>query len=310
MSLSLDDLQLLLDIVECGSFSQAAAQRRWSQPQVSQRVGTLEQQLGVELFRRHRRGATPTPACLTFLPSARQALAAIQAGQLAIQGAPALPQVFLSCVPSLAPLFFGPILLELANAPMEIRCSSDHSPVIMDQLLTGRAQLGFVLKCPAIAGIQMERVIVSRIVAVVRRGHPLARRASLTVADVANSQLAPQSWGEDTRELISMIRTWRTVPSPIHAIQPSSAAIELALEHGFLTFMPEMAAAKQLKEGSLVKLEIADLPHWEWEAMVAWRSGKRPDESKQTVLRVVREMAARWEAAQKAAGSSPKTERA
>ena len=295
MSLNLDDLQLLLDIAECGSFSQAAAQRRWSQPQVSQRVGALEQQLGVELFKRHRRGATPTPACLTFLPSAQQALAAIKTGQQAIQGAPALPQVSLACVPSLAPLFFGPLLLELVDAPMEIRCSSDHSPVIMDKLLTGRAQLGFVLKCPAIAGIQMERVIVSPIVAVVKRGHPLARRASLTLADIANALLAPQDWdSEETRELISMIRSWRTVPSPIHAIQPSSAAIELALEHGFLTFMPEMAAAKQLKEGSLVKLEIADLPHWEWEAMVAWRSGKRPDESKQTVLGVVREMAARW----------------
>jgi DNA-binding transcriptional LysR family regulator len=231
---------------------------------------------------------------VTFLPAARQALSAIEAGQRAVQGAPALPQVVLACVPSLAPLFFGPILLELANAPMEIRCTSDHSPVIMDMLLTDRAQLGFVLKCPAIAGIQMERVILSPIVGVVKRGHPLARRAHLTVADVANAQLAPQFWGDDCRELIGMIRTWRTVPSPIHAIQPSSAAIELALEHGFLTFMPEMAAAKQLREGSLVKLDITDLPRWEWEAMVAWRSGKRPDESKQTVLQVVREMAARW----------------
>jgi DNA-binding transcriptional LysR family regulator len=294
MSLNLDDLQLLLDIAEAGSFSQAAAQRRWSQPQVSQRVGALEEQLGVQLFKRHRRGATPTPACLTFLPAAQQALAAIESGRQAIQGAPALPQVSLACVPSLAPLFFGPILLELADAPMEIRCTSDHSPVIMDMLLTGRAQLGFVLKCPAIAGIQMERVILSSIVGVVRRGHALAKRSKLTLADVANVQLAPQFWGEETSELISMIRTWRTVPSPIHAIQPSSAAIELALEHGFLTFMPEMAAAKQLKEGSLVKLDIADLPRWEWEAMVAWRSGKRPDQSKQTVLRVVREMAVRW----------------
>jgi len=294
MALNLDDLQLLLDIVDRGSFSQAAAQRRWSQPQVSQRVGALEEQLGVQLFKRHRRGATPTPACMTFLPAARQALSAIEEGQRAVQGAPALPQITLACVPSLAPLFFGPILLALADAPMEIRCTSDHSPVIMDMLLTDRAQLGFVLKCPAIAGIQMERVSLSSIVGVVKRGHPLARRAQLTLADVANARLAPQFWGDECRELIAMIRTWRSVPDPIHAITPSSAAIELALEHGFLTFMPEMAAARQLREGSLVKLNITDLPRWEWEAMVAWRSGKRPDASKQTVLKAVREMAVHW----------------
>ena len=290
MALSFDDLALLVEIVESGSFSQAAARRRWSQPQVSQRVAALEDQLGVQLFARHRRGATPTPACQTFLPSAQQALEAIEAGKLAVQGAPALPQVVLACVPSLTSLLFGPLLLKLADAPLEIRCTTDHSPVIMEKLLTGRAQLGFVLKCPAIAGIQLERLYSSPIVAVVRRGHPLARRSALNLADVANARLAPQFWGEGCDELIRMLRAHRRSDSAIHAIQPASAAIELALEHGFLTFMPEMAAARQLKLGNLVKLEIGDLPRWEWEAMVAWRSGKRPDAAKQRVLQAVREL--------------------
>jgi len=290
MALSFDDLALLVEIVETGSFSQAAARRRWSQPQVSQRVAALEDQLGVQLFARHRRGATPTPACLTFLPLAQQALEAIEAGKLAVQGAPALPQVVLACVPSLTSLLFGPLLLKLADAPLEIRCTTDHSPVIMEKLLTGRAQLGFVLKCPAIAGIQLERLYSSPIVAVVRRGHPLARRSALNLADVANARLAPQFWGESCDELIRMLRAHRRSDSAIHAIQPASAAIELALEHGFLTFMPEMAAARQLKLGNLVKLEIGDLPRWEWEAMAAWRSGKRPDAAKLRVLQAVREL--------------------
>ena len=41
MAISLDALALLIDIVDCGSFSQAAARRGWSQPQVSQRVALL-----------------------------------------------------------------------------------------------------------------------------------------------------------------------------------------------------------------------------------------------------------------------------
>ena len=290
MPLNFDDLALLVEIVECGSFSQAAARRRWSQPQVSQRVAALEEQLGVQLFGRQRRGATPTPAFLTFVAAAKKALSALDAGRLAVQGAPALPQVTLSCVPSLAALMFGPILLKLADAPLEIRCSTDHSPVIMEKLLTGRVQLGLVLKCPAIAGIHLERLSVSPIVAIVRRGHPLTKRGPLQLADVANARLAPQYWGENCDELIRMIRVHRRSDSPIHAIQPSSASILLAQEHGFLTFMPEMAAARQLKLGNLVKLEITDLPYWEWEAMVAWRSGKRPDAAKLRVLQAVREV--------------------
>ncbi|CUI09203.1 Transcriptional regulator, LysR family [Janthinobacterium sp. CG23_2] len=294
MSVSFDDLRLLIEIVEYGSFTQAAARRRWSQPQVSQRVSALEDQLGVRLFRRHRRGAVPTEACVTFLPAARAALAALELGMESVQGVPALPKMRLACVPSLASMLFGPILLALAEAPMEIRCTTNHSPIIMELLLTDRAQLGFVLRCPAIAGIELERICVSPIIAVVQRDHPLARSPACMLADIANAQLAPQFWGAECDELIGRLHANRTSNIPIHAIQPASAALELALEHGFLTFMPEMAVTKQLKDGSLVKLDIADLPLWEWEVMMAWRSGKRVDASKQMVLQVVRNIAAGW----------------
>ncbi|RBB92608.1 LysR family transcriptional regulator, partial [Pseudomonas sp. MWU12-2115] len=74
MTVSLDDLQLRLDAAELGRFSQAAARRGWAQPQVSQRIAQLESSLGAQLFKRHRRGAEPTAACLAYLPAARAAL--------------------------------------------------------------------------------------------------------------------------------------------------------------------------------------------------------------------------------------------
>jgi len=294
MALSLDDLQLLLDIEACGSFSQAAARRGWSQPQVSQRVSLLEADLGTQLFQRHRRGAIATAACLGFLPSVKEALAALESGRQALQGAPALPRMQLACMPSLASVIFGPILVALAKAPLEIRCNTDHSPNIMEQLLSSKAQLGFILKCPPMAGIQMERIWRSSIVAVVHKRHPLARSGVLSLADIANEQLAPQFWGDGCDQLISQLRSYRTASGPIHAIQPASAAREMAMEHGFLTFMPEVAVKRDLREGRLIKLAISDLPVWEWEVMMAWRSGKRSDSSKQLVIDTVRAMAADW----------------
>jgi LysR family transcriptional regulator, pca operon transcriptional activator len=294
MALNIDDLQLLIDIVACGSFSQAAARRGWSQPQVSQRVGVLEADLDAQLFQRHRRGAIPTAACLSFLPAVQEALATLEAGRTAIQGAPALPRMTLACMPSLASVVFGPILVALAKAPMEIRCSTDHSQTIMENLLSAKAQFGFILKCPAVAGIQMERIWRSPIVAVVHKRHPLAKSGALTLTDIANEQLAPQFWGDGCDQLINQLRSLRSVSGPIHAIQPASAAREMAMEHGFLTFMPEVAVKRDLREGRLIKLNISDLPLWEWEVMMAWRSGKRSDVSKQLVIDTVRAMAADW----------------
>lgn len=294
MSISIDDLTLLLDIVACGSFSQAAARRGWSQPQVSQRIAALEVEVGTQLFLRHRRGAVATAACQAFLPAARAALAALDEGRKAVQGAPALPRVTLACLPSLASVIFGPVLLALAEAPFEIRCSTDHSPAIMERLLTGAAEVGFVLKCPPMAGIQMERIWCSPIVPVVSKHHPLARAGVLTLAEVANERLAPQFWGDGCDELLALLRPHRTVQSPLHAIQPASAARELAMEHGFLTFSPEVAVKRDLREGRLIKLQISDLPLWQWEVMMAWRAGKRPDAPKQQVLDTVRAMAPDW----------------
>lgn len=294
MAISLDDLALLIDIVDCGSFSQAAARRGWSQPQVSQRVALLEANVGAQLFRRHRRGAVPTPACEAYLPAARQALAILDDGRRAVQGVPALPRLTLACLPSLASVVFGPVLVALAEAPFEIRCSTDHSPAIMERLLTDGVQVGFVLKCPPMAGIQMERIWCSPIVPVVHKRHSLAQRGELTLAEVANARLAPQYWGDGCDTLLALLRQQRTASGPLHAIQPASAARELAMEHGFLTFMPEVAVKRDLREGRLVKLAIRDLPLWQWEVMMAWRAGKRSDAPKQLVLDTVRAMAPDW----------------
>jgi DNA-binding transcriptional LysR family regulator len=295
MAVHFDDLQLLLDILDCGSFSQAAARRGWSQPQVSQRVHALEADIGATLFQRHRRGATPTAACDAFVDAGREALAALERGRKAVQGTPALPKMTLECLPSLAPIVFSPLLGALAGAAMEIRCVTDHSQAVMEHLLAGTAQFGFVLRCPPIAGIHMEGIRRSSIVAVVKRSHKLARaQGPLLLADIANERLAPQHWGDGCDDLIRRVRTHRSAAGPIHSIQPASAAVDLALQHGFLTFMPEMAIERELRAGQLIKLEIADLPQWEWELMVAWRGGKRPDAAKQQVLDAVRALAAGW----------------
>lgn len=293
MSVSLSDLQLLLDVAELGSFSQAAARRGWSQPQVSQRIAVLEATLGQALFRRHRRGAVATTACEMFLASARQAVQAFQQGQEALQAAPPLPRLHLSCLPSLTTPVFGPLILRLADAPFEIRCHTDHSPQIMQGVLTGEIDVGFVLKCPAIAGVQMEALWRSPIVPVVAAGHPLAAAPGpLSLREVADARIAPQYWGEECEALIRRIWLVRQQGSAIHAIQPASAAREMALSHGFLSFLPLLSVESDVKAGRLVRLRIPELPVWQWEVMMAYRTGKRKAEAKQILLETARTLAA------------------
>ena len=223
MAMTLDDLQLLLDVANRGSFSKVAAIRGWSQPMVSQRIAVLEQELGQSLFRRHRRGATPTPACEQFLPAATAALSALEGGRLAMQGAPALPRIRLSCLPSLTTAVFGPLLLALVDETFEIRCNTDHSGIIMQELLTGETDVGFILKCPAIAGIQLELLYRSPIIAVACATHPLAGRQTVSWRDL-----------RDQRWVVYSGDFSRYVERLLHA-HDTSLSIQTATEVGYMT---------------------------------------------------------------------------
>jgi LysR family transcriptional regulator, nitrogen assimilation regulatory protein len=55
-------LRYFCKIVECGSFSRAAAAIFVAQPALSEQIAELEAQMGIELLQRSARGARPTPA--------------------------------------------------------------------------------------------------------------------------------------------------------------------------------------------------------------------------------------------------------
>ena len=164
----------------------------------------------------------------------------------------------------------------------------------MQSLLTGEADIGFVLKRPPVAGLQMELLCCSPIIAIASPLHPLAGCHGLTLEDIADQRLAPQVWGPGCDVFIQQLRRLRRAASPLHAVQPASAARDLALEHGFITLMPELAIKRDLEVGRLVRLDVRNLPQEHWDVMMAWRGGKRPNPARETVLATARTLAKRW----------------
>ena len=70
--MTLQQFQYVIAICETGSFSKAAEQLYMSQPSLTSAVKALEEELGIALFNRGRKGATLTAEGLRFLPYARQ----------------------------------------------------------------------------------------------------------------------------------------------------------------------------------------------------------------------------------------------
>jgi DNA-binding transcriptional LysR family regulator len=72
--MKLSQIQALVAVAEQGSFSEAALELDLSQPAISHAIATLEEELGVILFARGRRGAILTPAGEKIVAHARQML--------------------------------------------------------------------------------------------------------------------------------------------------------------------------------------------------------------------------------------------
>lgn len=72
------NLRAFLAVAECNSFSEAAENLHLTQPAVSKRIATLEQELDTRLFDRIGRRISLTESGMTLLPRARQILLAIE----------------------------------------------------------------------------------------------------------------------------------------------------------------------------------------------------------------------------------------
>jgi DNA-binding transcriptional LysR family regulator len=292
MALSIADLELLLDVAARGSFSQAAAARGWSQPQVSQRIALLESELGTPLFVRHRRGATPTAACLTYVESVRQALSALRSGREAIAGLPKRPHLRIGATPSLAGLVFAPLVAAAEVETVAVHCHVGHSPELVERLLSGRLKLAFIRHRPTLAGLQLERLLRAPIIAVAPRDHPLSSVGPLGLEALTATPLSLQWWGAEADALAERLASLRS--APLHRIQPANVALDLARRHGHVVVMPAVSALEALDAGELAVLDLPPLTEDVWDLTLAYRASKSRDPAREALVTAARTLALRW----------------
>lgn len=79
-------MQVLVRVIDAGSFSAAARQLNVGQPAISKTIAQLEGRLGVQLLARSTRGLTPTEAGLRFSERARRAIEEADEADLAARG--------------------------------------------------------------------------------------------------------------------------------------------------------------------------------------------------------------------------------
>lgn len=168
--------------------TRAAAKLNIAQPALSQAISHLESELGFQLLERHPRGVTLTPAGETFLEKARLALAAatdaaLTAQSLARAGRGAIEFGYLGLPPGLT----NPDLIEVfteAHPDITLRLHELPFPSIPTASWLGEVDVAIASRPAADPDVWVLALSTEPRVVLAPKGHPLAKRAELTVAEM------------------------------------------------------------------------------------------------------------------------------
>ncbi|QBD76640.1 LysR family transcriptional regulator [Ktedonosporobacter rubrisoli] len=289
-----NQLQAFDMITRQRSFSKAARALDISQPTISMRLQALEQAVGGALFVRGGSRLELTELGRSFLPYARQALAALADGieiaQQTKQGARGI--VSIATLPALTTDFVASAIARFySDHPrVDLNIHTNHSDQILEMLYDGRVKLG-LLNWPLFSRFGLTPILRFRepLIAVAHPSHPLAQERSITSQRMV-SEGRPYwrlKWGPDANLWHArLITAGQTVTSiPVHS------AHDLVLRGLGVVLLARPLVTADLAAGRLVELAVKDLPSFARESVLVClsREESRLSTATRTFIAILRE---------------------
>jgi len=260
-------MALLMAIDETRNLHQAAQATHMSQPAASKMLKDMEELFGVALFERLPRGMRPTVYGETLVRHVRMALDNLAQGQSAMSALQAglSGQVNLGVIltPSMT-LVPQAIAATKAEAPhLSIGVEVATSDVLVEQLKRGRLDF-LIARIPAQEEdlkLVYEDLSEETECAVVRVGHPMLQRTSLTLQDLGASVWILSPRGSILRHQFDMLFRRHGLAAPGNVIETTAMSVIKALlqQTDFLHLMPVEVARYYVASGELAILPV-ELP--------------------------------------------------
>jgi DNA-binding transcriptional LysR family regulator len=141
-------LQALVEIARTGSISRAAAALFVTQPALTARIHALEESVGAELLVRTRHGSRLTEAGKALLPHAERALAALQAGRIAIEDVKSggAGRLTIGAAPAVSTYVLPAMLhrFQATHPGVRLVVRSGHSEEILQMVLRDEVEVGLM----------------------------------------------------------------------------------------------------------------------------------------------------------------------
>jgi LysR family transcriptional regulator for metE and metH len=265
------DLRLVQAIVEAGGVTRAAKRLHLSQSAVSHQLRGLEDRLGLALFRREGRRVAITPAGQRLLELARQVLVPLAQAEVElrrglVEQRPKL-RVATQCYTAYHWLPKALTALSVAHPEVELVLASE---VVGDAADAFARDLVDVVLCvaPPQRGSFVQLALFSdEMVLAVPYGHPLARKAFVVGADLAEQTLIQSNVTSTERSRVLKALFGNATPSVARVLRlPVAEAVLDLVQAGMgVSILAGFTLAPRLARGDVqaVRLTKRGLPrHW------------------------------------------------
>jgi DNA-binding transcriptional LysR family regulator len=259
------ELRYFVAVAEELHFGRAAERLQMAQPPLSRAIRRLERRLGVQLLNRDNRGVSLTPAGETLLKEARRALDAVDAAvRRTRRAAMAKPTLVLTTKAGASHALLKELLDAYAARPgaVEIDVLLCEIGEQRGLLLNGQADVA-IMHAPfdLMTGLESVEILTEGQVAILPRSHPLARRSTLTMAEVSNVPDLPMArWPR---------HDFTYPPGPGPEVRSQSQLAQLVALGRTLLVIPASSRAWQWPEHVAVPVTDAPLAT----TLLAWPAG-------------------------------------
>jgi molybdate transport repressor ModE-like protein len=273
-------LRLLVEVERHGTVSAAARAVGIGQPTASEHLRLLEAAAGQRLVERNGRGSRLTEAGRLLSSRAREALAALQAGEEELGalagleagtihiGASTTPGVYL------LPDTLGCFRRDHPHVDVEVEIASTSE--MIERLLAGRVQLALVGDTEVDERVELTPFLTDEIIGIARPGLLPIKAGRIKPEVLAEQTLLVREAGSSTRGTAERSLSGVDLrPKRVWELDSSEAIKRAAREGLGVAFLSRYAVAEEIERGELVSFRVRGHPKIERRLHVA-RLARRP----------------------------------
>ncbi|SEP38259.1 LysR family transcriptional regulator [Pseudomonas sp. Snoq117.2] len=256
-------LRYFLEVVRCGSISEASQRLNVAASAVSRQIAKLERELETPLLERRARGVVPSAAGERLAVHARKAQLASEQVAAELRGLADLRrgQVRLATTEGFSLDFLPEVIVAFRQGYAGIHFSLEvcAPAAVTRQVQEGDADLGLTFSLRPEPDISVDATLSGAIEAVVAPEHPLAGRTALTLADLQPFPLALPMPDTTVRQLFDICCGVQGLSfEPVLVSNNMQALYRFAALGGGVALSSELSLRSRLREGQLVALPLLD----------------------------------------------------